>query len=154
MIASRSGVHLDELAYRSFRLITRMMLGLPRNRRRDETTLKETEFLTLTMLRQHRMMIVGDIQRVLGILPAQMSRIIRSLEGRPQPLIECQINAEDKRKVNVNLTPAGEQMLDDYIAPRVEAIARMLGRLNDEDRELMAHLLGRLEVSGKRAAAE
>jgi CRISPR system Cascade subunit CasE len=46
-------------------------------------------------------MIVGDIQRLLGVLPAQMSRIIRSLENRDRPLIACHINPRDKRKVDV-----------------------------------------------------
>ena len=90
-------------------------------------------------------MIVGDIQRLLGVLPAQMSRIIRSLEGRDPPLISCQINPHDKRKVDVHLTEAGERALTDYISPRVGALAELLGRLSADEREVLAHLLDKLQ---------
>jgi hypothetical protein len=42
-------------------------------------------------------------------LPAQMSRIIRSLEARERPMIVCRINPQDKRKIDVCLTAAGEK---------------------------------------------
>ena len=53
-------------------------------RRRRLGDLKEVEFLTLAILQANGTMIVGDIQRILGVLPAQMSRIIRSMEQRPR----------------------------------------------------------------------
>jgi MarR family transcriptional repressor of emrRAB len=148
MIAHNNGVvQLDELAYRSFQLFTRMMLGLPRHRRRQHGDLKEMEFLTLAILQQHQSMIVGDIQRILGILPAQMSRIIRALEQKQTPLVACGINPHDKRKVDVHLTPAGEQLLAEYVAPRVRAISAMLADLSEEERETLGHLLDRLQGS-------
>jgi DNA-binding MarR family transcriptional regulator len=144
MIARSGGIQLEELAHRSFLLITRMMLGLPRARRRNSSDLKEMEFMTLAALHQHQTMIVGDIQRILGVLPAQMSRIIRSLESRSTPLVACQINPKDKRKIDVQLTPAGEQVLAEYVLPRVRAISDLLSHLNDEERESLGHLLDRL----------
>ncbi len=146
MIVRTSGVGLDELAHRSFQFFTQLSLTLPLGRRRSADDLKELEFLTLAILRQHRTMIVGDIQRILGILPAQMSRIIRSLEGREQPLIGCQINPHDKRKVDVHLTEAGERALADYISPRVSALTELLGRLSGDEREALAHLLDKLQA--------
>ena len=145
MIARSSAVGLDELAHRSFQLFTQLSLTLPLGRRRSGGDLKEMEFLTLAILQQNRTMIVGDIQRILGILPAQMSRIIRSLEGRTMPLIACQINSHDKRKVDVTLTEAGEGALADYIGPRVGAIADLLARLSEDERESLAHLLHKLQ---------
>lgn len=146
MIARGSQLQLEELAQRSFQLITRMVLILPRRRKRSPGDLKEMEFLTLAILHQNQSMIVGDIQRILGVLPAQMSRIIRSLESRSTPLVACQINPRDKRKVDVQLTPAGEQMLGEYIAPRVRAISDLVGQLNDDERDALAHLLDRLDT--------
>src|SRR5688500_10499611 len=107
MIARGGGVRLAEVAERSFLLSTRLLLTLPRGRRRQHGDLKDLEFLTLAILQRHPTMIVGDIQRILGILPAQMSRLIRSLEGRTSPLVTCRINPQDKRKVDVQLTEAG-----------------------------------------------
>jgi len=145
MIARGGGVRLDELAERSFHLITRLLLTLPRGRRRHGD-LKDLEFLTLAILQRNQPMIVGDIQRILGILPAQMSRLIRSLEGRSAPLVACRINPQDKRKVDVQLTAAGEQALSEYVAPRVRAIAELLHGLSDEERDALSHLLDRLHA--------
>ncbi len=145
MIARGSQLRLEELAERSFQLITRMVLILPRRRKRGPGDLKEMEFLTLAILHQNQSMIVGDIQRILGILPAQMSRIIRSLESRATPLVTCQINPRDKRKVDVHLTPSGEQMLVEYIAPRVRVIGDLLGQLSEDERDHLTHLLDRLD---------
>ena len=144
MIARSQGVGLEELAHRSFQFFTHLSLSLPLARRRNPGELKELEFLTLAILRQAHPMIVGDIQRILGVLPAQMSRIIRSLEGRKPPLIACQINPQDKRKIDVQLTAGGEQALAEYTAPRAAAIAELLARLSDDERESLAHLLDRL----------
>jgi DNA-binding MarR family transcriptional regulator len=145
MIARNGAVALDELAHRAFQLFTHLSLTLPLGRRRDADTIKEMEFLTLAILQHRHTMIVGDIQRILGILPAQMSRIIRSLADRNPPLIACQINSHDKRKVDVHLTRAGEQTLADYVAPRVAALADLLARLSDDERESLSHLLARLQ---------
>jgi DNA-binding MarR family transcriptional regulator len=92
-------------------------------------------------------MIVGDIQRLLGVLPAQTSRIVRSLESRNPPLIRCQINPQDKRKINVELTPAGEKQLERFASPRLKILTEMLSRLNDNEREQLAHLLDRLQAT-------
>jgi len=146
MIARNGAVGLNELAHRAFQLFTQLSLTLPLGRRRSADEIKELEFLTLAILQHHRTMIVGDIQRILGILPAQMSRIIRSLEDRSPPLISCQINSHDKRKVDVQLSPAGEQVLAEYLAPRVAAIAELLARLSEDERDSLGHLLDRLQA--------
>ncbi len=154
MIVRSRAVGLDELAHRSFQFFTQLSLTLPLGRRRSEDDLKEMEFLTLAILRQRRTMIVGDIQRLLGVLPAQMSRIIRSLEGREPPLIHCQINPHDKRKVDVHLTDVGEQALADYVSPRVSALVELLGRLSEDEREALGHLIDKLHGTADGTAGE
>src|SRR5262245_23702918 len=106
MVASGTGMRLEGLAQGVFDLVTQFCLALPRSRRRAGD-LKEVEFLTLSILHRHETLIVGEIQRLLGVLPAQMSRIIRALEMRDRPLIACRINPQDKRKIDVALTPDG-----------------------------------------------
>ena len=144
MIASSDGVHAVELARQLFSVATHFCLALPRGRRRAGG-LKDIEFLTLTILNGHGTMIVGDIQRLLGVLPAQMSRIIRSLEARDRPLIACRINPHDKRKIDVCLTGAGEKALADYREHRVRAIADLLRRLPEEDLGDIHGLLDKLQ---------
>ncbi len=82
-----------------------------RQRKKTENGLKEDEVIVLGMLQKNGIMIVGDIQRVLGVLPAQMSRIVRSLENREQAFIQCSINSRDKRKIDVELLEAGQKIL-------------------------------------------
>jgi DNA-binding MarR family transcriptional regulator len=151
MIASGAGVRPDELARQLFSVATHFCLVLPRGRRRAGD-LKDIEFLTLTILSSHGTMIVGDIQRLLGVLPAQMSRIIRSLEARDRPLIACRINPDDKRKIDVCLTAAGEKALADYREGRVRAIADLLRRLPEDDLEDVHGLLDKLQVLPERSA--
>jgi DNA-binding MarR family transcriptional regulator len=143
MIASGTRAPLEELAQALFDLVTRFCLASPRGRRR-RGDLKELEFLTLAALQQHPTRIVGDLQRQLGVLPAQMSRIIRALETRERPLIACRINPQDKRKIDVALTPAGAKALKDHQTARVRALTDLLMRLPEDDLENMQRLLERV----------
>ena len=130
----------EELAQNLFDVITQFCLAAPRGRRQYRD-LKETEFLTLSLLRHHETLIVGDIQRSLGVLPAQMSRVIRALEMREHPLIVCRINSRDKRKIDVALTPAGVQAWHDYQDARLRHIGELLAQLPEEDLDGLHRLL-------------
>ena len=143
MIASGTGISVEDLAHRLIEAVGQLGTPVPRARRRHGD-LKEDEFLTLSILNQHETLIVGDIQRQLGVLPAQMSRIIRSLEDRDQPLIACRINPHDKRKIDVALTPAGVHAHQDHQAGRVQVIAGLLGRLPEEDLDDLQRLLDKV----------
>src|SRR3954453_18803447 len=134
MVASASGTKLDDLAHQLFDVVTRFCLAAPRGRRKAGD-LKDIEFLTLSLLHAREPLIVGDLQRQLGVLPAQMSRIIRALENRERPLIACRINPQDKRKIDVALTPAGLSAFQEYQASRVRTIAALLARLAPEECE-------------------
>jgi DNA-binding MarR family transcriptional regulator len=104
----------------------------------------EAEFLTLVILKNNGTMIVGNIQRILGVLPAQMSRIINSLEKREHPLIQCLINTGDKRKIDVCLTTFGEQSISEYQSARVGLIAKSLQNLSGEHYEDVIEALNKL----------
>ena len=152
MIASTEGVRADELARQLFSVATHFCLALPRGRRRAGD-LKDVEYLTLSILSSSGTMIVGDIQRLLGVLPAQMSRVIRSLEARDRPLFACRINPHDKRKIDVCLTAAGEKALAEYREDRVRAIAQLLRRLPEDDLQDVHGLLDKLQLLSEREAA-
>jgi DNA-binding MarR family transcriptional regulator len=143
MVASGTGVRLEELAQALFDTVTQFCLSVPRARRRAGD-LKELEFLTLSILHHRDTLIVGDIQRQLGVLPAQMSRIIRSLETRERPLIACRINPHDKRKIDVALTQSGQHAFQEYQTARICAISQLLTKMNDEDLDDLQGLLGKL----------
>jgi len=143
MVATSSGGRIGEIAQDLFEVVTRLCLAAPRGRRRPGD-LKEIEFLTLAILQDRGTMIVGDIQRLLSVLPAQMSRIIRALENRPSPLIACRINPQDKRKIDVCLTEAGDRVLLEYQAKRVRRIADLLRDLSDDDQDNLSRLLDKV----------
>jgi DNA-binding MarR family transcriptional regulator len=134
---------IEDVAHDLLEVVTHVCLATPRGRRRA-SELKEIEFLTLAILHERGTAIVGDIQRMLGILPAQMSRVIRSLENRPEPLIACRINPRDKRKIDVCLTESGSRALLDYQAVRVHRIVELLQDLPDEDQQDLLKLLEKL----------
>jgi DNA-binding MarR family transcriptional regulator len=143
MVATGTGDRLEEIAQDLFEVFTQLCLAALRGLRRVGD-LKEVEFLTLSILQDHGTMIVGDIQRQLGILPAQMSRVIRSLETRERPLISCRINPHDKRKIDVGLTTAGQKALMDYQAVRVSRIGELLRNLSEEDQDELNRMLEKL----------
>ena len=145
MVVSETGQRHEVIAQELFEVITQFCLATTRGRRRLGD-LKEVEFLSLSILNQHDTMIVGDIQRILGVLPAKMSRIIRSLENRDQPYINCRINPQDKRKIDVRLTPAGEKALLDYQTMRIRGISDILHNLAEEDQDTLSQLLDKLRM--------
>lgn len=134
-----------DLAQELFEVVTQICLSTLRGRRRHGD-LKEIEFLTLSILQAGGTMIVGDIQRILGVLPAQMSRVIRALENRERPLIECRINTRDKRKIDVCLTSWGEKSLLEYQGARVSRIVDRLQNLSEEDQEDLVQALHKLHA--------
>lgn len=105
----RASESLEQMAEEILDL-TRISSALEVKRRGEGPDLSNTQFFTLDLLHRHRVMTVGQLQRRLGVLPAQMSRILRSLErGGEEALIRCAINTTDKRKVDVALTEAGRK---------------------------------------------
>lgn len=144
-MAIDAGHRVEDIAQDLFEVVTQICLSTLRGRRRNGN-LKEVEFLTLSLLYSQGTMIVGDIQRLLCVLPAQMSRVIRALENRTQPFIQCRINSRDKRKIDVVLTEAGEKALLDYQGERVGRIVERLHNLADDDQEDILRLLHKLHA--------
>src|SRR5437870_8588138 len=143
-MSTGTGHRVEEVAHDLFEVVTQICLSTLRGRRRLGE-LKEVEFLTLAILHANGTMIVGDIQRLLGALPAQMSRVIRALENRERPLIQCRINPRDKRKIAVCLTTYAEKTLLDYQGTRVGRIVDLLQNLSEADQEDLIPSLSTLQ---------
>jgi len=143
MVYQSNSRPLGSLAQQIVDLNNQISLAQPRNKRKNKG-LKEMEFLTLCHLRNKDLMNVGDIQKLLGVLPAQMSRIIRSLENRDIALISCSINSLDKRKIDVVLTDAGNIAFENHQTTRVCFVQELLQKLNDEEIDDLKKLVDRL----------
>ena len=108
--------------------------------------LTETETLTLDLLSKQEVMSVGEIQRAVGVLPAQMSRIVRALEDKAgTAYIKCAINPQDRRKIDVSITPEGSKALEAYRTARTSMTVRFLSVLTLAERDEFMRILRKLQ---------
>ncbi len=125
---------LDEMAAEIFELY--LLIAIARSRRpTGPDGLSETEFLTLDLLAKGQPLTIGEVQKRIGVVPAQMSRIIRALEEQGgRGYVECNINPKDRRRIDVGLTPAGIATHGQYRATRLGSMYEILSILGSEDR--------------------
>ena len=117
-------------------------LGAGKHEQKDEYDLGESEFLALDLLTKTESMNVGELQRGVGVLPAQMSRIIRSLEGKgDQPMVTCTLNPDDKRKIDVSITEAGRKAHQGYQKAKLASAMGILAGLDERDRNEFMRIL-------------
>ncbi len=131
---------LIELADEVFELTTMVSALRSRMRTEDDREPTEIEFLALDILAKAGSQNVGEIQREIGILPAQMSRLIRSLEAKGG-LVECKINENDRRKIDVSLTKSGKKAHAQYQATRRATTLEFLAHLDPDDREVFMRVI-------------
>jgi len=132
--------HLEALAEEIFDLTT--LSWRTRRRAKEGPDLSESEFLALDLLAKHEPRTVGEIQKQIGVLPAQMSRVIRALESKSgRPFIACSINPVDKRRIDVCLTDAGRKVHAAYRSARLAQTVGMLATLREKDRTEFMRIL-------------
>jgi DNA-binding MarR family transcriptional regulator len=135
---------LDQMAEEIFSLT--VMSWRERLAARDGTELSETQYLAIESLANSQQpLTVGEIQRAIGVLPAQMSRIILSLEqGFDKPLIRRELNQHDKRKIDVHLLPEGREMHQEFRRSRLSKTVEILKNLSDKDRQEFVRICRRI----------
>ncbi|MGQ9650496.1 MAG: MarR family winged helix-turn-helix transcriptional regulator [Phycisphaerae bacterium] len=146
---------LQEFAQELFEMSKDIWAAQNKARTNDQTELTETEFLTLDLLVNRQPQTVGDLQKQIGILPTQMSRVIRSLENKSEgPLIRCQINREDKRKVDVEVTEAGREAHQAYRQYKLGSIQRLLTGLSEQDRSELVRIVRLVRQQARKTLSE
>lgn len=135
---------LDKMASEIFELY--QLIAAARSRRPSgPDDLSETEFLTLDLLSKEQPITIGEVQKRIGVVPAQMSRIIRVLEEQGgRGYVECQINATDRRRINVSLTADGRDAHDKYRNTRLSSMYQILSVLPPDDRMHFMRILGQI----------
>lgn len=104
--------------------------------------ISETEFLTLDVLSKEQPLTIGEVQKRIGVLPAQMSRIVRALEEQSgRGYVECKINPEDRRRIDISLTGAGRVAHQKYRAARLTSMYEVLAVLGPDDRKHFMRML-------------
>lgn len=97
--------------------------------------LSESEFLTLDALTKEQPLTIGEVQKRIGVVPAQMSRIVRALEEQGgRGFVECHINPKDRRRIDISLTKAGQQAYNQFRTNRLASMYKVLTVLAPKDR--------------------
>lgn len=130
------------------------LVAMERSRRpASPNDLSEAEFLTLEVLCREEPLTIGDVQKRIGVVPAQMSRIVRSLEVETgKGYVSCNINPHDRRRVDLYLTPAGRKALQAYRDTHLGSVQRILGILGEEDRESFMRVMRVLRSEYEKSA--
>lgn len=136
---------LEAMADEIFDLSKIASTARARARTGDPEELSEAEFLALDLLAPRDVLTVGDIQKRIGVLPAQMSRIIRSLEAKGgDGFVRCGINPDDRRKINVCISTKGRSAHKSYRAARRRFTVEILRNLAPADRKLFMRILSQI----------
>ncbi len=134
-----------QLALQMFDLTKLSWLRSQREKLKGGYDLSESEFLTLDALEDADSLSVGQLRRLVGVLPSQMSRIIKALEQRyDEKLVLCSINAQDKRKIDVSITPRGQRAIAAYRRAKIHMIAASLRLLSAKDFAAFARIMERI----------
>jgi len=133
---------IEEMAGEVFDLAKLVWMSGGTQHHKDEYDLSEPEFLTLDLLTKADSMTVGELQRGIGVLPAQMSRLIRSLERKDgEPLVTCSLNPDDKRKIDVTITEVGRKAHKSYQAAKLAVTMAVLTEMQDADRRELLRIV-------------
>jgi DNA-binding MarR family transcriptional regulator len=145
---------LDKMANEIFELY--LLVAIARSRRpAGPDDLSETEFLTLDTLAKEQPLTIGEVQKRVGVVPAQMSRVVRHLEEQTgRGYVVCKINPKDRRRIDVTLTPDGEAAHEKYRQARLSTMYDVLRALEPEDRLQFMHTMRRLREAFAMRLAE
>ncbi len=119
------------------------VIASARSRKQTGTSdLSETEFLTLDVLSKEGPLTIGEVQKRVGVAPAQMSRVVRALEEESgRGFVDCKINPKDRRRVNLSLTEAGKKAFAAFRHSRLSSFRTVLGALEPDDRKEFMRML-------------
>ena len=130
--------HMVEEIFGLFKVIAAARSRRPSN----SSDLSETEFLALDVLAKDGPLTIGEVQKLIGVVPAQVSRVVRSLEvegGRG--FVECKINPKDRRRIDVSLTESGKKALGAFRQARLASFYVVLEALDPSDRTEFMRML-------------
>lgn len=133
--------HTNELAEAIFAVSKRSWAESSK----QTSVVTESEFLALEFLCETGTTSVGEIQHHINVVPAQMSRLLRRLEG--EKLVTTAINLEDRRKVDVTISDAGKAVRDEYRDAKMAPIIAALERLAPEERGEFMNLVRKMTGS-------
>jgi len=137
---------IRRLALQMFEMTKHTWLQTQREKLKGGYDLSESEFLALDALEGVASLSVGELRRHVGVLPAQMSRVIKALEQRyDEKLVLCTINPHDKRKIDVAITPTGRRAVEAYRRAKIAAMVASLSAISDRDLAASTQILEKIQ---------
>ncbi len=139
---------IQQLALQMFEMTKNMWVKSQREKFKGGYDLSESEFLALDALEGTASLSVGELRRRVGVLPAQMSRVLKALEQRyDEKLVLCTINPKDKRKIDVAITPKGRRAVASYRRAKIMTMTGTLKLLSASDLAFFSRMHNRIAAA-------
>lgn len=111
----------------------------------DDPQLTAVQFAVLSASRKLGPSSMSDLGKATAIDAATVRGIIERLKARE--LIELQTNPDDRRKVRVLLTEAGEHLVQRVTPTALRISEKTMSELNDAERVAVLYLLRKLSAA-------
>ncbi|MCO6439335.1 MAG: MarR family transcriptional regulator [Phycisphaerae bacterium] len=108
----------------------------------ETAEITESEFLALDYLAEVGTATVGEAQKHMRVVPAQMSRLLRRLQAAK--LVTSGINREDRRRVDMTISESGRAVHAKYRTAKLAPIVAALDRLSRDEREAFMKLVNKM----------
>ena len=108
----------------------------------SDSQLTAAQFVVLCAVRQFESCSLSEIVKTTAIDQATMRGIIERLKARE--VIRVSHDANDKRKVLVSLTPAGEKIINATVPAALAVSEATFGNLNPAERVAVLYLLRKM----------
>jgi DNA-binding MarR family transcriptional regulator len=139
---------IRQLALQMFEMTKNMWVKSQREKFKGGYDLSESEFLALDALEDVASLSVGELRGRVGVLPAQMSRVLKALEQRyDEKLVLCTINPKDKRKIDVAIAPRGRRAVASYRRAKIMAGTGALRSLSAKDLTFFSRMLNKIAAA-------
>ena len=99
-------------------------------------------FVVIYITQKGRSVLPSEISTEMDISSARIAAALNSLEKKG--LVTRQIDTSDRRKILVDLTPAGKEMAEKHKQMALKATTRMLELLGEHDAKEFVRIIGRL----------
>jgi DNA-binding MarR family transcriptional regulator len=119
----------SEIRAATFRLARRL------RQQRAVTTMSDGQFAVLVALKLHGPHTLTALAEREGVTAPSMNRTVNCLEE--EGYLTREPDADDRRKVNIAITPTGLEVVEETVHRRDEWLARVLADLPDGDRETL-----------------
>jgi DNA-binding MarR family transcriptional regulator len=120
--------------------------------RRKGLTKARYNVLRLLFQREDRRMPMGDIIQGMNVSPTNITKLVDGLEK--DHLVQRAFDPDDKRKIWVELTPAGAEVVLATFPAVVRHVDSLWQGLNTGERRVLIHLLAKLRLSILTATSE